>query len=260
MNLHSFIGLPGPTHIRHCLSRRLVLLVVCFILIFLAMTSCSEGSETPPQQAGPPLDPSTPSSGVVLRYLALGDSYTIGQGVDEADRWPNQLARNLEFALSGQVEVQFIAQSGWTTTSLLQAIEANDPKEQDLVSLLIGVNNQYQKVPFSRFEKELADLLKIGLDLSGENGLFFVVSIPDYGVTPFGSGARQTIREEIDRYNFHIAERCRTEGIPFIDVTSISRELADYPGSLADDRLHPSASQYTTWVETIYPVVVDLLD
>ena len=242
------------------LSRK-VFSTIYLSLAVVFFISCGDDDgfdDQPPNQVTS--ENTSPISGQTINYLALGDSYTIGQGVDEEDRWPNQLARNLELGLDINVEVEIIAQSGWNTSALLSAIASRNPSEQDLVSLLIGVNNQYQKIEFAVFEQEFEELMKIGIDLSGENGHFFVVSIPDYGVTPFGSNARQEIADELDRYNYHIKERCQTEGIPFIDVTAISRELGDSPGALAADRLHPSAAQYRAWVENIYPVVLSFLN
>ena len=194
-----------------------------------------------------------------LDYLALGDSYTIGEGVDEEMRWPNQLAARLETVNVGIKKVEIIARTGWTTRNLLDGIEARNPEKNDLVSLLIGVNNQYQKLPFSKFEDEFGILWQKAIELAGTKERVFVVSIPDYGVTPFGSGDPEGIGKEIDRYNGHIKEVCEAEGIPFVDITGISRELGAADGALAADRLHPSGGQYTAWTEAILPVVIDLL-
>ena len=193
-----------------------------------------------------------------LQYLALGDSYTIGEGVDEEDRWPNQLARKLGEVQIEIQKVEIIATTGWTTRDLLNGIEAGSPGKQDLVSLLIGVNNQYQKKPFEQFEREFSILLSQAIELAGNKDFVFVVSIPDYGVTPFGSGNAEGIGREIDKYNTHIAEVCEDRGIPFIDITGISREMGSGEGALTADRLHPSGIQYTRWTEAILPVVIDL--
>ncbi len=194
-----------------------------------------------------------------LEYLALGDSYTIGEGVAEELRWPNQLAEKLAGVNIEVAKVEIIAKTGWTTRDLLDGIEARSPGKHDLVSLLIGVNNQYQKRPFEQFEKEFGTLLGHAIELAGSKDRVFVVSIPDYGVTPFGSGNPEGIGKEIDRYNGHISETCESMGIPFIDITGISRELGANEGALVADRLHPSGTQYTRWTDAILPVVIDLL-
>ena len=196
----------------------------------------------------------------LITFLALGDSYTIGQGVPENLRWPNQLKTELLKSDKNISDIDFIAQTGWTTSDLLLAIEGEKPETHDLVSLLIGVNNQYQGIPFYVFETEFDSLLNIAIDLAGNNQRVFVVSIPDYGVTPFASSFSEQITEEINTYNHYIEDRCKFLGIPFIDVTGISRELGDSNNALANDGLHPSGFQYGKWVEEIIPVVVELLD
>lgn len=194
-----------------------------------------------------------------IDYLALGDSYTIGEGVAEEQRWPNQLAERLRSFDLDVSPVDIIATTGWTTRDLLNGIEASEPKRHGLVSLLIGVNNQYQKLPFEFYEREFDQLLDIAVELAGGKQNVFVVSIPDYGVTPFGSGDPKGIGKEIDRYNAQARKTCEEQGIPFVDITGISRELGDSPGALAQDRLHPSGSQYTRWTEAILPVALEVI-
>lgn len=192
-------------------------------------------------------------------YLALGDSYTIGQGVAEHKRWPNQLKTKLGASNIDLTEVNILARTGWTTSALLSAIRNEKPKNHDLVSLLIGVNNQYQNLSFNSFKNEFDQLVDLSLSLSGSSKRVFVVSIPDYGVTPYGIDNRQTIANEIDMYNAYIREKCDELGLVFIDITYLSRELGDSRGALAEDNLHPSASQYSKWVDIIYPEILDLL-
>ena len=195
-----------------------------------------------------------------IDYLALGDSYTIGQSVATSQRWPNQLVSSLESAGFRVNELRIIAQTGWTTTDLLRAIEAADLNQYNLVSLLIGVNNQYQGKPFTLFETEFELLLNKAISLAGGPENVFIVSIPDYGVTPFGSANSSNIAMEIDEYNAHMEEVCQALEIPFINVTSISRLMGAQEGALAQDNLHPSGEQYSRWVGTIYPVVRDILN
>ncbi len=192
-------------------------------------------------------------------YLALGDSYTIGQGVDEEARWPNQLKTELKKKLIDLNTVDIIAQTGWTTNDLIRAINEQNPGNYDLVSLMIGVNNQYQKKPFSEFEKEFDELLEIAIGLAGGKQHVFVVSIPDYGVTRFGSGNPGGIASEINGYNGYIRQQCLAREILLIDITEISRDLGSTDGALAGDGLHPSAQQYAKWVEKILPEVNNLL-
>jgi len=195
-----------------------------------------------------------------INYLALGDSYTIGEGVEESDRWPNQLGEELE-KLNYQVnKIDIIARTGWTSNNLIRAIDNAELDEYNLVSLLIGVNNQYQGLPFSSFGLELEALLNTSIEIAGDVNRVFVVSIPDYGVTPFGSSNREKIKREIDNYNNYISEQCESRNVSFINITEISRELGNSEGALAPDNLHPSGEQYTEWVKEILPVVINILN
>ncbi|MGJ3235266.1 SGNH/GDSL hydrolase family protein [Marivirga sp.] len=197
-----------------------------------------------------------------LQYLALGDSYTIGQGVSENERWPVQLSQRIEQETTLHVEVEIIALTGWTTSNLLGAIESYDIDTGDynLVSLLIGVNNQYQGKPYSLYETEFDSLLQIATQIAGAGGNVFVVSIPDYGVTPFGSSNSEKIAREIDQYNEYAKSVCNEADIPFIDITSISRDLGASSGALASDNLHPSGYQYSLWTDRILPRVLELIE
>lgn len=221
------------------------------LLSFLLVTaSCQTQEEAAPTQ---PLSENAPIS-----YLALGDSYTIGQGVAESERWPNQLGEKLEENGSVVGRIDFVAQSGWTTGDLLNALENRALGKYNLVSLLIGVNNQYQNEPFDIFQAEFDALLEYSFTAAGGRERVFVLSIPDYGVTPFGSYNSAQIALEIDEYNAYIRQRCTEEGVPFVGITDISRQLGDSPGALATDQLHPSGLQYTRWVERVLPIVTDI--
>ena len=195
----------------------------------------------------------------VINYLALGDSYTIGQGVEEFQRWPIQLGEKIEELNYDVDEIKIIARTGWTTSNLLQAIENTEIGKFNLVSLSIGVNNQFQNQSFTKFETEFDILLNKSIEFAGDINNVFVVSIPDYGVTPFGRSNSESIGKEIDRYNEYISVQCEEKGIPFINITEVSRELGDSEGALASDNLHPSGSQYAQWTDIIVRTVIELL-
>ncbi len=238
------------------------IMVLLFVTVCFA---CSEEEGPMPQTQIPVSSTNTPTynlsiSGQTFTYLALGDSYTIGQGVEEEARWPIQLKTQLSTKSVTLSPVDIIAQTGWTTDALLRAIDERKPQQYDLVSLLIGVNNQYQKKPFSQFETEFKRLLNKAISLAGGSEKLFVVSIPDYSVTRFGSGNPGGISSEINGYNGYIQQQCIKRGILFVDVTYISREMGSADGALAGDGLHPSREQYGKWVERILPEVIELLE
>lgn len=225
------------------------------ILLFWAC-SPNEKMELEPN---PPYIVETPMAVDSISYLALGDSYTIGQGVAPSGRWPKQLSARLSNSERIIAPVDLIARTGWTTFNLITAIDVFKPETYDLVSLLIGVNNQFQNRPFEQFQVEFDSLLNVSISLAGTTKRVFVVSIPDYGVTPFGGSNREKIATELDAYNAFMEQQCQKQSIPFINITDISRSLGDGPGALAPDDLHPSADQYKAWVDRIRPVVEALL-
>jgi lysophospholipase L1-like esterase len=197
-----------------------------------------------------------------LNYLALGDSYTIGEAVDYDKNWPSQLTKRLAQEGIGVAELKVIATTGWTTDELADAIDKEDlQKKYDLVSLLIGVNNQYRNYDIKQYEEEFEFLVqKAILFADGKPARVFVVSIPDYGVTPFGKEKEpQTIDREIRRYNELSQAICEDYNIAFVDIFGISKNAADDPLLITDDDLHPSAEMYSLWVDEILPVVKKLL-
>ena len=192
-------------------------------------------------------------------FLALGDSYTIGEAVSDDQRWPVQLAARLSQD-SITLEPTIVATTGWTTDELLSGIVKSDIEgTYDLVSLLIGVNNQYRGYDEDQYEKEFKVLLDKAIEFAnGNNHHVFVVSIPDYGVTPFvkerGSDPAK-IAHELDSYNA-IAQKIATlRDISFIDITEISRKAVDDSTLIASDGLHPSGKMYEKWVEKMYAQV-----
>lgn len=187
-----------------------------------------------------------------IRYLALGDSYTIGQSVSYNERWPSILTDSLK--KSGYVidTLSYIATTGWRTDDLNQGINRRNPDSNyNLVSLLIGVNNQYQGSEFSQYKTEFPQLLKRAITLAQNNkDQVFVVSIPDYAFTPFGDNKyKEGISDELDEYNEYAKKICDSIGIPFYDITPISR--SGKTGYVARDGLHPSGKQYNDWVSYI---------
>ena len=188
-----------------------------------------------------------------IKFLALGDSYTIGESVKEEDRWPEQLATELRKQGKAIDRPRIIATTGWRTDQLKKAIDdAKLKPEYNLVSLLIGVNNQYQNKSVEAYAPEFEELLNMAIKLAGgkkEN--VFVVSIPDYGFTPFGKPKQEQISKALDEFNAINRKITDKAGIKYIHITDISRKGFEQPDLVADDKLHPSGKQYKLWVERI---------
>jgi len=197
----------------------------------------------------------------VFRYLALGDSYTIGESVPDGERWPNQLAKRLE-TQGIQTEVTIIARTGWTTDELWQGIQAREIQPPyDLVSLLIGVNNQYRGRDIDEYREQFLFLLKKSIEYAdGEPRRVIVLSIPDWGVTPFAAGrGSKKIAKEIDEFNQVNWEETEKAGAYHVDVTPVSREAVRDEALIASDGLHPSGKMYAMWAEKVLPVVREIL-
>lgn len=203
--------------------------------------------------AAGPASTSSTAARATLRYLALGDSYTIGEGVAAADRWPAVLGRALETQGFGTVSVEIVARTGWTTGELDAAIAASSlAGPYDLVTLLIGVNDQYRGRSLAAFSTGLEGLLEQAIGFAGGfPSRVVAVSIPDWGVTPFGEGGDPSqVAAEIDAFNAAAAAIAANAGVVWVDVTTISRAN---PGLVVADGLHPSAGQYLLWVDAILP-------
>jgi lysophospholipase L1-like esterase len=218
--------------------------IVSFLII--AVSSCHNKAENQSELAP-------------IKYLALGDSYTIGQGIETIESWPMQLGVKLSENGFSVEKNKIIAQTGWETTDLLNALADSSLEDYNLVSLLIGVNNQFSNQPFETYTTEFDILLNQAIDLAGPTRVF-VVSIPDYGVTPFGSSNSENIALELDAYNAYAASKCDSLHIAYINITGISRQLGASDGALANDNLHPSSTQYGKWVEEILPTVLEILE
>jgi len=198
---------------------------------------------------------------VAHSFLALGDSYTIGEGVRESDRWPVQLAQRLR-PLGIDVDApRIIARTGWTTDELLAAIDQSGAAgRHDLVSLLAGVNDQYRGHGVDRFRASWKTLLNRALGLAKLPARLVVLSIPDWGVTPFATGKdRAAIAREIDEFNRVCRATAREANASFVDVTAASRQAGHDPALLASDGLHPSATMYSMWAEQLVPITRGLL-
>lgn len=197
-----------------------------------------------------------------LTFLALGDSYTIGTGVSQAESWPLQLAARLRTANISVDNPQVIAVNGWKTTDLMRGI-TNTPTHPpyNLVTLLIGVNNQYNGLSLDAYAQDFTSLLDQAIQFAGgDPGKVIVVTIPDWGVTAFASGQNQAeIGAQIDQFNQTALGIAKQAGVSTISVTEISRQAGDKPGMLARDGLHPSGEQYALWVDAIYPLAQTIL-
>lgn len=221
-------------------------------LLVLAMTTTPAGAH----------DRASASSGI--SWLALGDSYTIGEGVAEDGRWPLQLARALRAEGIALDDPRIIAATGWTTDELLAALDAAEPLgTYGFVSLLVGVNNQYRGRGADDYRGEFARLLERAIDHAGGRAeRVLVLSIPDWGATPFAAAqGRDPVRiaQELDAYNAAARELCAQRGVAFVDITPTSRARGAEPAMLVDDGLHPSATMHAEWARLALPVARRLL-
>ena len=191
--------------------------------------------------------------------LALGDSYTIGEGVNEDQIWPNQF---IKVAYENGVDFsspRIIAETGWKSYDLINAIESsNFEKKYDYVSLLIGVNNQFNSRPVNEFENDLDKLLIKINNLKKKSGSVLIISIPDWGSSPYGVGFdRNEISNEINTFNNSLKSFANINGLNYVDVTEISRRAINEPNLIAIDNLHPSGIMYLEWAKKIFQVWID---
>ena len=197
-----------------------------------------------------------------IHFLALGDSYTIGESVAGAQRWPLQLAAALRARGLAVAEPLIIARTGWTSGELLTGIQrAGVQGPFDLVSLLVGVNNQYRGLDMEAYRREFHELLEQAITFAGGDPYrVIVLSIPDWGVTPFAGGRdRQQIAAEIDNFNAVNYQESREAGVHYLDVTPDSRRAALVESLIAPDGLHPSGEMYASWVALALPVTLSVL-
>ena len=235
---------------------------IFFIAVFIVFACGNTLEEETSQEITIPEDNPTEETYTKknLKILSLGDSYTIGESVCEKCKFPEQLKDSLlkEFSSETTIDLKVIARTGWTTTNLIAAIDAeNLTTDYDLVTLLIGVNNQYQRKDFSIYESEFPKLVNTAIK-AGNNDKqnVIVVSIPDYAYTPFGRG-NTTISTEIDKYNNFAKNYCDTNGVTFVNITDITREGLTNTALVASDNLHPSELAYTKFVGRILPFAIE---
>ncbi|MCL7715087.1 SGNH/GDSL hydrolase family protein [Stenotrophomonas mori] len=198
------------------------------------------------------------------RYLALGDSYTVGEGVGADGSWPFQLAAALRghgIALDGP---EVVATTGWTTDELAAAIDAAPPQgPYALVSLLVGVNNQYRGRPLAEYRQQFEQLLQRAIALAAEDPRrVLVLSFPDWGVTPYAAASERdpgVIARETDDFNAAARACCGDYNVAFVDITPLSRAHGAEPAMLAEDGLHPSAAMYRLWTREVLPVAAGQL-
>lgn len=230
----------------------------CILLTMTLFLSCSTANTSITNKDNLQEDKET------IKYLALGDSYTIGESVCETCRFPVQLKEKLDGSnLNKNISIEIIAKTGWTTTDLLKAIEAKKPSSNyDLVTLLIGVNNQYQNKDFKLYEEEFTKLVtKATIFAEGDRKNVIVLSIPDYAYTPYGdkSGKFKTITTELAKYNAFAKKYCQQREIRYINITDITQEGLKNPKLTATDGLHPSEVAYSKFVDRIVPTALEVI-
>lgn len=182
-----------------------------------------------------------------MKLLALGDSYTIGESVDQSDSFPYLWKDALKASA-----VRVVAKTGWTTSDLIQGIFQSDLEAQyDRVSLLIGVNNQYQGKSRQSYQIEFNQLLDLAIAKVSQPDHLLVLSIPNYGVTPFGKKWKSYISADLEKYNQTAKEQAQKRGIRFINITEASLKASSDLSLLASDGLHPSGKMYAEWVKMI---------
>lgn len=237
---------------------RLVLPIHWVVLVIqtIVLLACTQHTAEPDMITSPDAGQHT------YTFLSLGDSYTIGESVSEADRWSVQLAGQLRKEGTDVANPDIIARTGWTTAELQDAINATgNQKTYSLVSLMIGVNNQYRGQSQDRYRTEFRKLLQTAVKFAvGKASHVFVLSIPDWGASPYAAGQNKTrIAGEIDQFNAIAQDECQKAGIAFVNVTPLTRLAAGDPTQFADDGLHYSGKQMQQWATTALPITKESL-
>ena len=225
---------------------------VIFILFCVTQLACKKAdSPVTPTSTGPEI------TGPKKTWLALGDSYTIGQSVRAGNRFPAQTANLLKQSGINMGEPDYIATTGWTTNDLEVAIQTKNPGKYYVVSLLIGVNDQYQRHDTTGYRQRFTNLLEKAIQLAnGKKQNVFVVSIPDYSVTPFAAGGDTArIHKELDWFNAINKSVTDAYNCPYLDITTLTREALTDRSLLAADGLHPSGKEYKLWADRLAPMI-----
>jgi lysophospholipase L1-like esterase len=229
-----------------------------FFLLMMSLISC----EAKENQEMIQTTPVSPGPLAKYTYLALGDSYTIGQSVSADQSFPYQLQKKLQMNDRQVGEPVIIARTGWTCDDLMSAINAQVKAgdQYQLVTLLIGVNDQYRGYNVKDYPARFKALLQKAISLAGNNPQnVIVVSIPDYGATPYGAGSAGVIGNEIDAYNAINKAVSEELLVNYVNITDISRMGLSDPGLVARDDLHPSGKMYGLWIDRILPVAIKIL-
>ncbi len=194
-----------------------------------------------------------------FKTLTLGDSYTIGQSVSDSESFPFQWVNKMRESNKKCADPEIVAQTGWRTDQLMQAIIDRNLKSKsfDLVSLLIGVNNEFQGESLAVYEKDFIELVLKSCELAKDNGRVIVISIPDYGFSPYGKPRQSSISKRIDLFNASNKRIADSMNVAYLDITPHSRKAKEQPNLIADDGLHPSAIMYEFWAENLMKWVND---
>jgi lysophospholipase L1-like esterase len=239
-----------------------------YLLLSILLVSCAQSlppataeiTKTP-ESEDTAVPKQTDHPGQTIRFLALGDSYTIGQGVSDDERWPEQLAARLE---ERGIDTQFtiIARTGWTTDDLLFSLATKPPEgTYDLVSLLIGVNNQFRGGEPEEYRIRFRELLEQAVAFAGDNPQnVIVLSIPDWVVTPYAERMpARSLEFDIDDFNAVNLQEARSYNVRYVDITPISRRVTKDKELMAQDGLHPSGAMYALWVEKMLLQVLAII-
>lgn len=227
------------------------------LIVLTTLTGCSKKAETVATNSADTIK-TKPMTNDSLSYLALGDSYTVGEAEPQAQSYPYQLIDSLNNKGYKVLRPNVIATTGWTTQDLINAIAASgiNSKKFDFVTLLIGVNDQYQHLSIDVYKQNFTQLLNDAIRfVGGDTSKVFVISIPDWGVTPFANGQDSIIYPEIMNFNAVNLSISKAAGVNYVDVTPVSRTAANDPTLIAPDGLHFSGKMYALWVKLLEPVV-----
>ncbi len=263
---HSFLpGKPKPAifrtyYVRHTMRNFLSYVFMAGLLGLGAfiIAACTKHRAVTPA----PVVATANGAQAVKKYLALGDSYTIGQSVTASERYPVQMVTSLRSAGINMADAEIIATTGWTTQDLWNAMNSKPlAPNYDLVTLLIGVNNQYQGKPISNYKTEFTTLLQRSIELAGNKAdHVIVISVPDYSVTPFAASSdRATIARGIDSFNEANKQIAASFQVKYLNVTDESRKAAVDNSLIAADGLHFSGKEYTVWTSLLVPVAAQIL-